>query len=173
MGIIEDNEPPLKRLKGPPSVTKEGMLYKLTASSSAGDSMARALSFKRDDETVGLKGIIKKQEFVKIINRALYCLGYSKTATVLEEESGVPLRSSAVNLFMQQVVEGKWDECLATLHHIGLTDEVIYKSASFLLLEQKYLDLLREGKFMDALLEMKLFPFLSMLTEFMNFQPIL
>lgn len=155
MGIIEDNEPPLKRLKGPPSVTKEGMLYKLTASSSAGDSMARALSFKRDDETVGLKGIIKKQEFVKIINRALYCLGYSKTATVLEEESGVPLRSSAVNLFMQQVVEGKWDECLATLHHIGLTDEVIYKSASFLLLEQKYLDLLREGKFMDALLALR------------------
>ncbi|KAL8105700.1 WD repeat-containing protein 26 homolog isoform X2 [Apium graveolens] len=153
--ISEDNEPPSKRLKGPQGVSKDYTLHKQTASTSLGDSMARPLSLQRDDETIGLKGIIKKQEFVKIINRALYSLGYSKTATILEEESGIPLRSSAVTLFMQQVVDGKWDECLSTLHNIGLTDEAIVKSASFLILEQKFLELLRKGKHMAALLTLR------------------
>ncbi|KAL1806857.1 hypothetical protein ACET3Z_029925 [Daucus carota] len=155
MGVVDDNEPPSKRLKGPPGVLKEDTLHNQIASTSLEDSMARPLSLQRDDETIGLKGIIKKHEFVKIINRALYSLGYSKTATILEEESGIPLHSSAVTLFMQQVLDGKWDECLNTLHNIGLTDEALIKSASFLLLEQKFLELLRKGKHMAALLTLR------------------
>ncbi|KAK1380553.1 WD repeat-containing protein 26-like [Heracleum sosnowskyi] len=155
MGVVDDNEPPSKRLKGPQGVSKEDTLHKQTASTSSGDSMARPLSLQRDDDTIGLKGIIKKHEFVKIINRALYSLGYSKTATILEEESGIPLHSSAVTLFMQQVLDGKWDECLSTLHNIGLTDDAVVKSASFLILEQKFLELLRKGKHMAALLTLR------------------
>ncbi|KAL8120592.1 WD repeat-containing protein 26 homolog isoform X1 [Apium graveolens] len=155
MGVIDDFEPPLKRLKGPPVVTKEDTLHKLAESSSSRDSMAMPLSSQRENETVGLKGIIRKHEFVKIINRALCSLGYSKTATILEDESGIPLHSSAATLFMQQVVDGKWDQCLATLHIIGPTDEVTLKSAFFFILEQKFLDHLREGKFMDALLTLR------------------
>ncbi|KAA8528847.1 hypothetical protein F0562_036202 [Nyssa sinensis] len=100
---------------------------------------------------VGSKGVINKQEFIKIITSALYSLGYDRTGALLEEESGIWLHSSAVNLFMQQVLDGKWDESLATLHDIDLSDETVVKSASFLILEQKFLELLKEGKVMAAL----------------------
>ncbi|KAL7002131.1 WD repeat-containing protein 26 [Sarracenia purpurea var. burkii] len=113
--------------------------------------MARPLFSQGDGERVGSKGVIKKHEFVKIITRALYSLGYDRTGDLLQEESGIQLHPSAVSLFMQQVMDGKWDESLSTLHTIDLADESIVKSASFLILEQKFLELLNEGKLMEAL----------------------
>lgn len=151
MGGIEDSEPPSKRLKGPLGKSKEDILHTPFTSSYSRDLMARPLFFTGDGETVGQKGIVKKQEFVKIITKALYSLGYKKSANLLEEESGIQLDSSAVNLFRQQVLDGKWDEGLATLHNIGISDEDVFKSASFLILEEKFLDLLKDGKFMAAL----------------------
>ncbi|GLT87167.1 hypothetical protein SLE2022_052650 [Rubroshorea leprosula] len=146
MGVLEDNEPPLKRVKGtleesksflgPPSNTEP-------VSCSLGDLMARPLTSQGDGETIGSRGVIKRTEFIKIVIRALYSLGYDKSAALLEEESGTTLHSSVVNLFKQQVMDGKWDDSIATLQLIGLSDERIVKSASFLILEQKFLDLLK------------------------------
>lgn len=153
MGGIEDGEPPLKRLKGP-SGKAEGFLDNSSLTepvTSLGSLMARPLpSQGGDDETIGCKGAIKRAEFIKIITRALYSLGYAKTGALLEEESGIPLHSSVVNVFMQQVLDGKWDESIATLHSIGLSDDTIVK-ASFLILEQKFLELLQVDHVMAAL----------------------
>ncbi|KAE8724860.1 Transducin family protein / WD-40 repeat family protein isoform 2 [Hibiscus syriacus] len=113
--------------------------------------MARPLQSGGGKEVAGSKGVIKKVEFVRIIAKALYSLGYIKTGALLEEESGIPLHSSVVNVFMRQILEGNWDESIVTLHNIGLTDEKTIKSVSFLILEQKFLDLLDEEKVMDAL----------------------
>ncbi|GFS42503.1 transducin family protein [Actinidia rufa] len=154
MGGIEDAEPPLKRVKVP-----SGDLDKSLDNSSStkpvfgslGDSMARPLYSQGDGERIGSKGVIKKHEFVKIITRALYSLGYDRTGDLLQEESGIQLHPSAVSLFMQQVLDGKWDESLATLRSMVLDDESVAKSASFLILEQKFVELLKEGKIMDAL----------------------
>uniref|UniRef100_A0A5B6Z3S3 Putative WD repeat-containing protein 26-like n=1 Tax=Davidia involucrata TaxID=16924 RepID=A0A5B6Z3S3_DAVIN len=151
---LDDCEPPLKRMKVPSGDLKkllDDSSYIEPVSGSLGDLMARPLSSQGDGEMVGSKGVIKKQEFIKIITRALYSLGYDRTGALLEEESGIRLHSSAVNLFMQQVLDGKWDESLATLHTINLSDETIVKSASFLILEQKFLELLKEEKVMAAL----------------------
>ncbi|RVX16209.1 Lipoyl synthase, chloroplastic [Vitis vinifera] len=63
-------------------------------------------SSRETEMQLGSKGIIKRPEFIKIITRA------------------------------QQVVDGKWDESVDTLHRIGLSDEYIVKSASFMILEQ-------------------------------------
>lgn len=149
MGGIEDSEPPLKRVKGPVAESKnfaEDSSVTESLVCSLGDMMARPLTSQGDEETIGSKGVIKKSEFIKIITRALYSLGYDKSGALLEEESGIPLHSSVVNLFMQQVMDGKWDESVATLHMIGLLDEKTIKSASFLILEQKFLELLRVDK---------------------------
>ncbi|XP_052205825.1 WD repeat-containing protein 26 homolog [Diospyros lotus] len=154
MGGIEDAEPPLKRVKVPSGESEKSLdnsSYTESISNPLGDSMARLLYSQGDGERVGPKGVIKKNEFVKIITRALYSLGYDRTGALLQEESGIQLHSSAVSLFMQQVLDGKWSESLKTLHTIGLSDESIVKSASFLILEQKFLELLKEGKLMDAL----------------------
>lgn len=154
MGGVEDEEPALKRMK----VSSKGLVGLSNGSSSvepvggfSGDSMARPLPSDGDEQVVGSKGVIKKDEFVRIIANALYSLGYQKSGARLEEESGIPLHSPGVNLFMQQVLDGNWDESVATLHKIGLADESIVRSASFLILEQKFFELLNGDKVMEAL----------------------
>ncbi|CAN4096269.1 unnamed protein product [Withania somnifera] len=89
------------------------------------------------DEIVGRKGVVKKVEFVRVIAEALYSLGFKKAGAQLEEESGIPLHPSLVNLFRQQILDGRWDESIATLHKIGFVDEKFVKMASFVILEQK------------------------------------
>ncbi|CAN4097481.1 unnamed protein product [Withania somnifera] len=154
MGRAEDDEPPSKRVKL--SSRKPGDLSKITllsdpASCSLNDLMARPLVIQGDDEVVGKKGVVKKVEFVRIIAEALYSLGYSKAGARLEEESGIPLQSAVVKLFMQQILDGKWDESVSTLHKIGLVDEDIVKLASFVILEQKFFELLDGKNVMEAL----------------------
>ncbi|KAK5835727.1 hypothetical protein PVK06_011428 [Gossypium arboreum] len=153
MGVAEDSEPPLKRVKGPLEESKslpEDHSTAKSVSCSLGDQMARPLTSQGDGETIGSQGVIRKAEFIKIITRALYSLGYDKSGALLEEESGIPLHSSVVNLFMGQVTNGKWDDSVATLRTIGLSDEIM-KSASFLILEQKFLELLKMEKVAVAL----------------------
>ncbi|XP_038897917.1 WD repeat-containing protein 26 homolog isoform X2 [Benincasa hispida] len=119
---------------------------------SSRDLMARPLQSEGDSgDVIGSKGVIKRVEFVRIIANALYSLGYKKTGAYLEEESGIPLHSPAVNVLMQQIHDGKWDESVETLQKIGLSDESIVKAASVLVLEQKFFELLERDKVTEAL----------------------
>ncbi|XP_014518302.1 uncharacterized WD repeat-containing protein C343.04c isoform X1 [Vigna radiata var. radiata] len=154
MGGVEDEEPALKRMK----VSSKGLGGLSNGScsvepvgGSSSDLMARPLSSEGDGEVVGSRGVIKREEFVRIITKALYSLGYKKSGARLEEESGIPLHSTVVNLFMQQILDGHWDESIVTLNKIGLADENVLRAASFLILEQKFFELLDGEKVMDAL----------------------
>ncbi|XP_012437285.1 WD repeat-containing protein 26 homolog [Gossypium raimondii] len=154
MGGVEDDEPASKRMK----LSSEELIHLSNGSTvkesivgSSRDLMARPLQSDGGEEVVGSKGVIKKVEFVRIMAKALYSLGYRRSGAHLEEESGIALHSSIINVFMRQVLEGDWDESVATLHNIGLTDEMTIKSASFLILEQKFFEFLDEEKVMDAL----------------------
>ncbi|KAI9114198.1 hypothetical protein K1719_014848 [Acacia pycnantha] len=154
MGGVDDEGPPLKRMK----LSSNGSAGLSNGSSSeehiedsSSELMARPLPSEGDKQVVGSKGVIKRDEFVRIIANALYCLGYKRSGTCLEEESGIPVHSLLVNLFIQQILDGHWDESIATLREIGLADEKIVRSASFLILEQKFFELLDGEKVMDAL----------------------
>ncbi|KAH0709959.1 hypothetical protein KY284_011386 [Solanum tuberosum] len=154
MGGAEDDEPLSKRVKvsfEESADRSNGTFLRDPASFPLSDLMVRPLEFQGDDEIVGRKGVVKKVELVQIIAEALYSLGYKKAGAQLEEESGIPLHPSLVNLFMQQILDGRWDESIATLHKIGLVDEKIVKLASFMILEQKFFELLDREKVMDAL----------------------
>ncbi|XP_055802168.1 WD repeat-containing protein 26 homolog [Solanum dulcamara] len=154
MGGSEDDEPLSKRMKvsfGESADHSNGTFLRDPASFSLSDSMVRPLEFQGGDEIVGRKGVVKKVEFVRIIAEALYSLGYKKAGAQLEEESGIPLHPSLVSLFMQQILDGRWDESIVTLHKIGLVDEKIVKLASFMILEQKFFELLDREKVMHAL----------------------
>lgn len=154
MGGREDSEPPLKRVKVTLTESKNSSDHSSITdpvASSLGDYMARPLPSQGDEETIGKTGVIKRSEFIKVITRALYSLGYDKTGAILEEESGIPMHSSVVNLFMQQVMDGKWDDSVATLRAIDLLDEKTMKSASFVILEQKFFELLKKEKMVAAL----------------------
>lgn len=154
MGGVEDVEPDLKRMK----LSSKGLVGLSNSSSSAdvvggssSDLMARPLSSKGGEGVIGSKGVIKKDEFVRIIAKALYSLGYEKSGAYLEEESGIQLHSYVVNLFMQQILEGNWDESVVTVNKIGLTDESVVREASTLILEHKFFELLDGDKVIDAL----------------------
>ncbi|CAH1414666.1 unnamed protein product [Lactuca virosa] len=155
MGGIEDDEPPSKRVKASSKEQRglsNGKFVEKPANHSFAASMARplALTSQGDDEVIGTKGV-KKVEFVRIIAEALYSLGYSKTGACLEEESGIPFHSSTVTVFIQQILDGNWDGSLSSLHKIGIVEESIIKSASFMILQQKFFELLDHGKLMEAL----------------------
>lgn len=154
MGGLEDDERASKRMKLSSVELRSlsnGCAFAEPIAGSSGDLMARPLSSEGDDEVIGQKGVIKRVEFVRIIAKALYSLGYKKSGAHLEEESGIPLHSSVVNLFVQQIHDGNWDGSVATLSNIGLLDESVIKSASFMILEQKFFELLDGDKTMDAL----------------------
>ncbi|KAM1240424.1 hypothetical protein ACFX2I_045984 [Malus domestica] len=154
MGGVGDEEPATKRMKlsaGELRGLSNGSSCAKPVAGSSRDLMARPLPSEGDEQVVGSKGVIKRVEFVRLIAKALYSLGYKKSGAHLEEESGIPLHSSFVNLFMQQILDGNWDGSVDTLQKIGLSDETIVKSASFMILEQKYFELLDEEKDMDAL----------------------
>uniref|UniRef100_F6H572 CTLH domain-containing protein n=1 Tax=Vitis vinifera TaxID=29760 RepID=F6H572_VITVI len=154
MGGVDDDEPPSKRMKlssGELRGLSNGSSLTEPVDGSLRDSMACSLPSEENEEMVGSRGIIKRVEFVRIIAKALYSLGYTKSGAHLEEESGIPLHSSVVSLFMNQILDGNWDESMLTLHKIGLPDENIVKSASFLILEQKFFELLDGERVMEAL----------------------
>ncbi|KAG6658097.1 hypothetical protein CIPAW_04G136800 [Carya illinoinensis] len=154
MGGVEDEEPATKRTKVSFEELRglsNGSSFIEPVSASSSDLMARPLASEGDKEVVGSKGIIKRVEFVRIIANALYSLGYKKSCAHLEEESGIRLHSSVINVFMQQILDGNWDGSVSTLLKIGLSDERIVLSASLQILEQKFFELLDAEKVMDAL----------------------
>ncbi|XP_071701787.1 WD repeat-containing protein 26 homolog [Rutidosis leptorrhynchoides] len=150
MGHVNDDEPPSKRVKASSKELKtisNGSFVKQPASCSL---MARPLNSHGGDEVIGTKGV-KKVEFVRIIAEALYSLGYSKTGACLEEESGIPYHSSTVTVFIDQILNGNWDESLISLHKIGILDESVIKLASLIILEQKFLEFLDCEKLTEAM----------------------
>lgn len=155
MGGVEDGQPPSKRLRlssaASSSLSSDLRAEEPIVAGSLRDLMARPIECQGEEEVIGSRGVIKKLEFVRLIAGALYALGYERTGVSLEEESGIPLHSAAVNLLMQHVLDGRWDESASVLQSIGLEDETAIKSAKFLILEQKFLELLADGKTMDAL----------------------
>ncbi|KMT09105.1 hypothetical protein BVRB_6g132130 [Beta vulgaris subsp. vulgaris] len=156
MGGVEDGQPPYKRLRlscAGSSNLSSGLRAEEqpAAARSLRDLMARPIQCQGEEEVIGSRGVIKKLEFVRLIAGALYALGYERSGACLEEESGIPLQTAAVNLLMQHVLDGRWDESALILQSIGVEDETIVKTAKFLILEQKFFELLDDGKTMDAL----------------------
>ncbi|KAJ4957264.1 hypothetical protein NE237_014047 [Protea cynaroides] len=97
------------------------------------------------------KGIIKKHEFVRVIIQCLYSLGYKKTASQLESESGISYKSSEFTMLESQILNANWNDCITTL--IALEDlvEDIRASASFLIFRQCILEFLNRGDDFSAL----------------------
>lgn len=133
---INDIDPRLKRIKESLEESNSFLEKSCTINSIAidlGDTMARTIPFER--EMVGSKGFIRKDEFVKVITKALYFLGYNKTGALLEQETGITLHSSRVTSFMQLVLEGKWDESILSLRAINVPIQT-EKSVKFIIFEQ-------------------------------------
>lgn len=100
---------------------------------------------------LGQKGLIKKHEFVRLIIQCLYSLGYKKSASYLESESGISYKSVDLELLESQILSAEWDDCINTLNRIAdLTDEN-RASALFLVYKQYLSEYLNGGDDSSAL----------------------
>ncbi|KEH42443.1 putative transcription factor WD40-like family [Medicago truncatula] len=97
-------------------------------------------------ETLGSKGLINKHEFIRIILQSLYSLGYTKTASLLESESGVSYKSNEFQLLESHVLNGNWEACVTFLNSITEILGESVESALFLVFRQTVMEYLKRGE---------------------------
>lgn len=94
---------------------------------------------------LGSKGLINKLEFVRVILQSLYTLGYKKSASCLELESGVQYKSSDFELLESQILEGNWENCIDMLTSIKDLKDEVRSSVLFLVFKQQILEYVNSG----------------------------
>eukprot|EP01113_Clastostelium_recurvatum_P038492 TRINITY_DN5772_c0_g1_i1.p1 TRINITY_DN5772_c0_g1~~TRINITY_DN5772_c0_g1_i1.p1 ORF type:complete len:776 (-),score=189.68 TRINITY_DN5772_c0_g1_i1:1205-3241(-) len=91
-----------------------------------------------------------RSELVRLIVQSLRSLGYDGAASAVETESGIQFQSEHVNQFSQHVLCGQWPDALALLPTLQL-DTLDLRCVQFLIMSQKYLELLEARKLREAL----------------------
>lgn len=100
---------------------------------------------------LGPKGLIRKHEFVRIIVQCLLSLGFPKSASCLELESGVSYKSKEFDVIESEILNSNWDDCLKFVNGIkGLSDET-RSSALFLVIKQYLMECISQGDDLKAL----------------------
>ncbi|XP_039284126.1 WD repeat-containing protein 26 isoform X2 [Nilaparvata lugens] len=94
------------------------------------------------------------QDIVRLIGQHLKTIGLNRTADLLMQESGCRLDHPAAAKFRQHVMDGDWnkaDNDLNELKSLLESSSQRLNEMKFLLLEQKYLEFLEDGRLYDAL----------------------
>lgn len=93
------------------------------------------------------------QEVVRLIGQHLHNIGLGTSASVLMQEAGCRLDQPTAATFRKLVMSGEWSHAVKTLeelkNHLENPESMV--EMKFLLLEQKYLELLSRGNSIDAL----------------------
>ncbi|KAG2284467.1 hypothetical protein Bca52824_055687 [Brassica carinata] len=100
------------------------------------------------DDTLGPNGLVKTSEFIRLIIDALTSPGFNAIATELEKKSRIPLHSPAAKQFLELVKNQEWYKSIDAMKQLQLSDE---NSVILLLLEQKYLEFLKNEQVPEAL----------------------
>jgi len=93
------------------------------------------------------------RDIVRLIGQHLRGLGLNRTVEQLMQESGCMLEHPAAAKFRSHVMDGEWDKADADLSELRSMVECTQGTLKmkFLLLEQKYLEYLEDGRVLDAL----------------------
>ncbi|ETN63144.1 wd-repeat protein [Anopheles darlingi] len=96
------------------------------------------------------------QDIVRLIGQHLKDIGLERSAEMLMQESGCCLEHRAATKFRAHVLSGDWTKADHDLQELASmvdskTDRTSMSEMKFLLLEQKYLEFLEEGRPIDAL----------------------
>uniref|UniRef100_A0A8C4Q3N3 WD repeat-containing protein 26 n=1 Tax=Eptatretus burgeri TaxID=7764 RepID=A0A8C4Q3N3_EPTBU len=93
------------------------------------------------------------EDTIRLVGQHLHDLGLSRTVELLMQESGCRLEHPAATKFRVHVMDGQWDQAEVDLNElkplVQSTNGLLHMR--FLLLEQKYLELLEDGKLLEAL----------------------
>ena len=93
----------------------------------------------------------RRVDVVRLMTQCLSTLGYAQAAEVLQKESGVVLLAEPISRFRAAVLAGEWAVAESLLDSLGFVTSESRLAAEFLLLRQKYLELLEAQKPEEAL----------------------
>ncbi|KAM6935770.1 WD repeat-containing protein 26 [Lycodopsis pacificus] len=94
-----------------------------------------------------------EEDVIRLIGQHLHDLGLNQTVDLLMQDSGCRLEHPSATKFRNHVMEGEWDKAESDLNEL----KALMQSPSatvrmkFLLLQQKYLEYLEDGKVLEAL----------------------
>ncbi|KAI4874173.1 hypothetical protein NFI96_025452, partial [Prochilodus magdalenae] len=94
-----------------------------------------------------------EEDVIRLIGQHLHGLGLNQTVDLLMQESGCRLEHPSATKFRNHVMEGEWDKAendLSELKALMHSPNAIVRM-KFLLLQQKYLEYLEDGKVLEAL----------------------
>ncbi|XP_033917076.1 WD repeat-containing protein 26 isoform X1 [Melopsittacus undulatus] len=93
------------------------------------------------------------EDVIRLIGQHLHSLGLNQTVDLLMQESGCRLEHPSATKFRNHVMEGEWDKAENDLNELKAlvhSPHAIVRM-KFLLLQQKYLEYLEDGKVLEAL----------------------
>uniref|UniRef100_A0A8C3XVI7 WD repeat-containing protein 26 n=1 Tax=Chelydra serpentina TaxID=8475 RepID=A0A8C3XVI7_CHESE len=98
------------------------------------------------------------EDVIRLIGQHLHGLGLNQTVDLLMQESGCRLEHPSATKFRNHVMEGEWDKAENDLNELkplvhsphAIVLGIIVRM-KFLLLQQKYLEYLEDGKVLEAL----------------------
>jgi WD repeat-containing protein 26 len=94
---------------------------------------------------LGARGLVDREELLRVMAQSLYSLGYRKAAAALEAESGVPLYPPEHDRLLLDVMVGRWDACVETIGLVAGVSNADRAMAEFLVWRGHYLELLGMG----------------------------
>uniref|UniRef100_A0A3Q1H094 WD repeat-containing protein 26 n=1 Tax=Anabas testudineus TaxID=64144 RepID=A0A3Q1H094_ANATE len=95
-----------------------------------------------------------EEDVIRLIGQHLHDLGLNQTVDLLMQESGCRLEHPSATKFRNHVMEGEWDKHLLKTPLLSSYRSPLASCPSrmkFLLLQQKYLEYLEDGKVLEAL----------------------
>ncbi|KAG1666697.1 hypothetical protein FOA52_013609 [Chlamydomonas sp. UWO 241] len=104
-----------------------------------------------EERVVGPSGLIDRSEYVRLIEQALHNLGYGVVAEQLEQASGIQMQPPHVTRFQECVLQGRWGDALQLLPQLAGGGGDLRREATFLVLQQKYIEALEAGDVPSAL----------------------
>ncbi|KAI8805922.1 WD40-repeat-containing domain protein [Cladochytrium replicatum] len=93
---------------------------------------------------------IREEELMRVICQAMFEHGYSKSAQLLQDESGYQLESLPVTRLRAAVLAGEWEIIEQLIPEINIGQESAVK-VKFSIRQQKFLELLEKNRIHEAL----------------------
>jgi len=95
-----------------------------------------------DPNRLGLRHWIDRSELLRLIEQTLDALGYDQIARQLEDVSEVKQEGNQVVRLRASILKGEWERAIDLLRQLPLTTEEQLKKAQFLILEEKFLEVI-------------------------------
>ncbi|CAF1217874.1 unnamed protein product [Rotaria sp. Silwood1] len=94
-----------------------------------------------------------QKEVLRLIGQHLQSAGLNKTVDILIHESGCVLEHEQASNFRELIMSGKWTEALVALEKLKqyIEERDGIQQMKYLILEQKYFELIEDNRAMDAL----------------------